>query len=86
MIHLVIKKENDLIARTNLGKFYYKGLGVKQNYAKVFCLFQKVAELEGNEAIFWLERFYYQGLGVEKIGSKKLNGIKKRLISTKKRH
>ena len=48
-----------------LGMLYYKGLGVKQNYAKARAYFDNAAEDAGEHSLPIIGDMYYEGLGVK---------------------
>ena len=56
---------NDKDACCRLGLRYYKGQGVKQDYARAVRCFRKAAELGDKDACCWLGICYYEGQGVE---------------------
>lgn len=58
--------ENNQVAQTNLGIFFLKGLGVKQNYNQALRWFKSAAQQGDAEAQFGLANMYFQGLGISK--------------------
>ena len=54
----------DISACAYLGKMYYEGTGVAQNYNEAFKCFQKAADNGVNGAYTWLGVMYYNGQGV----------------------
>ena len=50
----------------DLGKAYYNGKGVEQNYALAVYWYREAAELDDREAQDELGKCYYDGKGVEK--------------------
>ena len=57
---------DDSIAEYNLGKMYYNGWGIDQNYNKAFGYFEKAAEKGDLEAQFNLGVMYQHGEGAAK--------------------
>ena len=54
----------DISACAYLGKMYYEGTGVAQNYNEAFKCFQKAADNGVTGAYTWLGVMYYDGQGV----------------------
>ena len=54
----------DISACAYLGKMYYEGTGVAQNYNEAFKWFQKAADNGVTGAYTWLGSMYYDGQGV----------------------
>ncbi|OXL45319.1 hypothetical protein CFT61_00770 [Segatella copri] len=54
----------DISACAYLGKMYYEGTGVAQNYNEAFKWYQKAADNGGTGAYIWLGVMYYNGQGV----------------------
>ena len=54
----------DISACAYLGKMYYEGTGVAQNYNEAFKWFQKAADNGVTDAYTWLGGMYYNGQGV----------------------
>ena len=54
----------DISACAYLGKMYYEGTGVAQNYNEAFKCFQKAADNGVTGAYTWLGVMYYNGQGV----------------------
>ena len=64
---LVSKAEaGDARAQNDLGRCYYKGLGVAQDYNEAIKLFTKAAEQGNTTAQYALGSVYYNGHGVNK--------------------
>jgi TPR repeat protein len=55
--------------QVKLGKYYYYGTGIQQDYAQAWIWFNKAAETENAEAIFYMGRMLDNGLGVPKSPS-----------------
>ena len=49
---------------TSIGKMYFNGWGVTQNYSEALKWFNKAAENDKDEAEYYLGEMYYKGLGV----------------------
>ena len=54
----------DISACAYLGKMYYEGTGVAQNYNEAFKWFQKAADKGIDDACAYLGKMYYEGTGV----------------------
>ncbi len=54
----------DISACAYLGKMYYEGPGVAQNYNEAFKWFQKAADKGIDDACAYLGKMYYEGTGV----------------------
>ena len=54
----------DISACAYLGKMYYEGTGVEQNYNEAFKWYQKAADNGVTGAYIWLGVMYYNGQGV----------------------
>ena len=54
----------DISACAYLGKMYYEGTGVAQNYNEAFKWYQKAADNGVTGAYIWLGVMYYNGQGV----------------------
>ena len=54
----------DISACAYLGKMYYEGTGVAQNYNEAFKWFQKAADKGIDDACVYLGKMYYEGTGV----------------------
>ena len=54
----------DISACAYLGKMYYDGIGVAQNYNEAFKWFQKAADNGIADACAYLGKMYYEGTGV----------------------
>jgi hypothetical protein len=61
-----LAEEGHTIAQYNLGYMYYKGMGLKQDYAKGLLLLKKSASNGYAKAEYYLGKIYQQGLGVSK--------------------
>ncbi len=69
------KRLNNAPAMANLGRMYYHGLGVKQDYEKAKNLYEQAIKLNSNEsnALRTLGVMYHNGQGVNKIMAKRRN-------------
>ena len=56
----------DAEAMYQLGRIYFRGDVVEQDYAKSIAYFKQAAELKNDAALFALGRMYYYGLAVER--------------------
>jgi len=61
----------------NLGKFYYKGLGVEKSYNKAYDLYDKACKADIQEGCYLLGTMYYHGEGVAQYYSKAIRAIHK---------
>ena len=52
--------------QVKLGKYYYSGTGVQKDYAQAWIWFNKAAESENAEAIFYMGKMVDNGLGMPK--------------------
>jgi TPR repeat protein len=59
-------KQGDFHAQANLGVMYYKGRGVKQNYAEAMRWYKMAADQGYVDAIDEVGAMYHDGQGVEK--------------------
>ena len=59
-----LANQGNATAQVKLGMFYYKGEGVRQDYAKAVEWFEKAANQGSAEAQFVLGLMYYNGNGL----------------------
>lgn len=64
--HAADNDKNNVIAQTNLGDFYNKGLGVKQDAKQAFTWYTKAAEQGSPVAQYNIGLMYMQGRGTNK--------------------
>lgn len=62
----IAANKGDVDAQSQLGRYYYSGTGIQQDYKQAFKWLYKAAEAGNAEALFYVGRMLDKGLGVSK--------------------